>query len=264
MKTAKAVLFLYPCLAAAAGCATSRSSAPAAPAPQAALPSPSPAPAALASAAAAPALPRDIHWVRDSAEYRALAIQAYGWATQQVERSAAGKPARSWAVILDADGTVLDNSQHQMATANAPHSEVTWNAWVRRRASGLVPGAAAFLARVHELGGVIAIVTNRDEAVCADTRENLRALALPVDVVLCKPPGASDKNPRFESVVRGTASPDLPPLEVLAYVGDNIRDFPGQGQDLRLKPEDALADFGRRYFVLPNPMYGSWEANPAR
>ena len=39
---------------------------------------------------------------------------------------------------------------------------------VRREATPL-PGAAAFLARVRELGGRIAIVTNRLESECADT-----------------------------------------------------------------------------------------------
>jgi 5'-nucleotidase (lipoprotein e(P4) family) len=182
-----------------------------------------------------------------------------------VERSAAGKAARTWAVILDADETVLDNSQYQKERAGLPYSEASWAEWVRRRAAGPVPGAAAFLARVRSLGGVVVIVTNRTESVCDDSRANLRALSLDADLVLCKPDaGSSDKNARFESVVRGTASPDLPPLEVLAFVGDNIRDFPGIGQELRTAPEDGLADFGRRYFVLPNPMYGSWEANPPR
>jgi predicted secreted acid phosphatase len=81
-------------------------------------------------------------------------------------------------------------------------------------------------------------------------------------VVLCKPEdGSGDKNPRFESVARGTAAPGLPPAEVLVWVGDNIRDFPGLGQDLRSAPEAALLDFGRRFFIVPNPAYGSWEEN---
>jgi predicted secreted acid phosphatase len=45
---------------------------------------------------------------------------------------------------------------------------------------------------------------------------------------------------------------------VVAWVGDNILDFPGMTQAARGDPR-ALAEFGKRYFILPNPMYGSWQ-----
>ena len=47
----------------------------------------------------------------------------------------------------------------------------------------------------------------------------------------------------------------------MAFVGDNIQDFPGLNQGLRQKGEAALAEFGIKFFLLPNPMYGSWETN---
>jgi predicted secreted acid phosphatase len=50
---------------------------------------------------------------------------------------------------------------------------------------------------------------------------------------------------------------------VVAFVGDNIQDFPGLDQSLRRREDEdeAFAAFGARFFVLPNPMYGSWERN---
>ena len=30
------------------------------------------------------------------------------------------------------------------------------------------------------------------------------------------------------------------------------------------EPESAYEAFGKRYFILPNPMYGSWQQVPAR
>jgi predicted secreted acid phosphatase len=60
-------------------------------------------------------------------------------------------------------------------------------------------------------------------------------------------------------VAAGTTPAGLPPLEVVAFLGDNIRDFPGQSQALRSQGEDAYEGFGARFFVLPNAMYGSWE-----
>jgi predicted secreted acid phosphatase len=65
-------------------------------------------------------------------------------------------------------------------------------------------------------------------------------------------------------VQQGTADADLPPLEVLMWVGDNIQDFPGLGQNLRMMAGPSYGRFGERYFLLPNPMYGSWESNPGR
>ena len=78
--------------------------------------------------------------------------------------------------------------------------------------------------------------------------------------MLCKPDkGPSDKNPRFESVRTGTTPAGWPPVEVVAFLGDNINDFPGLSQAIKQKGPDAFAEFGVRFFVLPNPLYGSWQ-----
>jgi acid phosphatase len=169
-------------------------------------------------------------------------------------------------VILDADETLLDNSlEAKERAAQARRFEASnWAAFVKRRVSTAVPGARAFLEAVRAQGGVVAVVTNRDEELCDDTRENLRAEALPFDVVLCRREGQSEKGPRFERVASGEATPGTGPLEVVAYVGDNILDFPGGSQALRDGAEGALDDFGERFFLLPNPVYGSWERNAER
>jgi predicted secreted acid phosphatase len=59
-------------------------------------------------------------------------------------------------------------------------------------------------------------------------------------------------------VAQGTTPAGLPPLEIVAFVGDNILDFPGLSQAIMKKGDEAFADFGVRFFVLPNPIYGSW------
>ncbi|MGH7754589.1 MAG: hypothetical protein ACREN5_17425, partial [Gemmatimonadales bacterium] len=101
--------------------------------------------------------------------------------------------------------------------------------------------------------------------VCPDTRANMQALGLAFDVVLCRVAGVSDKNPRFHAVANGTAAPGvLPALAVLLWVGDNIQDFPSLTQAVREQGDAAWAPFGNSYIVLPNPMYGSWEANAPR
>jgi 5'-nucleotidase (lipoprotein e(P4) family) len=167
---------------------------------------------------------------------------------------------QSWAVILDADETVLDNSEYQRRRAllDSGYTSATWATWVNERAAPAVPGAAEFTRRVHALGGRVVIVTNRTEEQCDATRTNLRAVTIETDAVLCQAPGESDKNPRFQRVQSGAAVAGAGALDVVAWVGDNILDFPGMTQAARNDPR-LLAEFGRRYFILPNPMYGSWQ-----
>jgi 5'-nucleotidase (lipoprotein e(P4) family) len=210
------------------------------------------------------AVPESIRWVRRSAEHRALFLQVYGMATRRVEQEAARRSPGSWAVALDADETVIDNSPYQLERAQLalPFDAASWRAWTARREAPPLPGAAAFLSRVRELGGRIAIVTNRTQIECPDTEAVFRANALAYDVMLCRPDGSpGDKNPRFDAVTGGTTAAGLPPLEIVAFVGDNILDFPRLSQAVRKGDDAALSEFGRRFFLLPNPMYGSWERN---
>ncbi len=80
------------------------------------------------------------------------------------------------------------------------------------------------------------------------------------DGILCRPDGGpSDKDPRFEAVAAGKTGASPTPVEILAFLGDNILDFPGLSQQAALSGEPSLAPFGARFFVLPNPMYGSWQ-----
>jgi predicted secreted acid phosphatase len=108
------------------------------------------------------------------------------------------------------------------------------------------------------LGGRVVIVTNRADVVCEATRENLRSARIVTDLVLCQAPGESDKNPRFPRVQSGTAAPGVPAVTVVEWVGDNILDFPAQSQDVR-SDSTAHGAFGKKFFILPNPMYGSSE-----
>ena len=208
-----------------------------------------------------------VRWARTSVEYRALAVQTYRLARERVLSTAVDREPRSWAVILDIDETVLDTSLYakERMAAGAGYDEASWAEHVRRRVDRAVPGARDFLEAVRAQGGVIALVSNRREPVCEDTRLNLQSEQLPFDFVLCRPEGESgDKGPRFQRVARGDVLPGLGPVAVLAFVGDNVFDFPGGTQALRDGPEEALVDFGNRFFLLPNPVYGSWQHNPDR
>ncbi len=205
----------------------------------------------------------DVRWTQRAAEWRALANQAYQVATARVEELAAGGLDGDWGVVLDLDETVLSNLTYQVerAALGVAFSQTSWSAWVERREATLVPGAKRFMDRVHALGGRVAFVTNRKvfAGECAATEDNLESLGVEFDAILCRS-DSSDKNPRFAQVAAGVSG--LPALDVVAFVGDNIQDFPDLTQDLRNQSESAFAAFGDRFFLIPNPMYGSWEKNP--
>lgn len=226
--------------------------------------SPAPAQAAPAAAAKPAILPESIRWMQNSAEYMASTVQTYRLATTRVETGARGRAAGTWAVVLDADDTVINNMPYQagLFRDGVVHTPERFTAWVRQRASTAVPGAATFLTRVHALGGRIAIVTNRLQIECDDTAEMLRMLSLTFDGMICRPEGApasADKSPRFRAVAAGQTAASRTPVEILIYVGDNIQDFPGGSQAMRAQGEAAFGDVGVHWFVLPNPMYGSWQ-----
>ena len=224
----------------------------------AATPAAAPAPATTPAAATA----RDVQWSRVSAEHTAIFIETYRAAADRLASLASGRAPGSWGVILDADETVLDNSDYELARVpfGGSFDANAWDAWVAAARAPALPGAVTFTSRVHQLGGKVVIVSNRNDKGCPATRANLDRVSIKADLVVCKT-DKDDKNPRFDAVQNGTASPDFPAIAVLEWIGDNIQDFPHLSQAIRNEPESAFARFGDTFFALPNPMYGSWQNN---
>ena len=56
---------------------------------------------------------------------------------------------------------------------------------------------------------------------------------------------------------------------MVAFLGDNLNDFPGETEQAtnpaeriaasRKKAESASGLWGTRWFMLPNPVYGNWD-----
>jgi acid phosphatase len=249
------------------------------------------APPTAVNAAVTTSSAQPIHWFRDSSEYQASARTVYGAAKARIVDHADIFPDRcdhpagpSWAVVMDADETLLDNSLYQAESLirGAQYDANDWNAWVGRGEEQVVPGSVDFVAAVAERCGTIVVVTNRAEKMntklvvdeCAATVSRLAQLfpvsrgVYPIKAVVCRatsPDGKSDgdKNGRFDRVRAGL--PNLGPLDVKMYLGDSITDFPGfhacnSASDLIA----AAPKFGIEYFALPNPMYGRWTTCPAR
>ena len=214
-----------------------------------------------------------VHWVRKSAEYAALCHQTYRQAARTL-RAKAAEAKSDWAVVFDLDETVLDNSKFFTQPEVADYkgrfddSEL-WGPWVRRKEAGTVPGAREFIDGVRMMGprAHIVYITNRNAAMEGDTREVLSKNGLwkNGDALLMKTGAADTKAARRECVESGKGRcAAFGALKILELFGDQITDFvevsgPAEMAVLRSEKIPSDPDWGERYYVLPNPMYGGWE-----
>jgi acid phosphatase len=214
-------------------------------------------------------------WTQQSAEYRASAEQAYRTASRMLDRGLAdpawtavpeqeGDPGDlPPAVILDVDETVLDNSPYQarLIVEGLEYPD-GWDAWVLEAAAPPVPGALEFARYAAERGVTVFYVTNRDAALEEATESNLRRVGFPpaadLDALLMRGERegwGSDKSSR-RAYVAGTH-------RILILAGDDLNDFISVSRASieerdRLEADHA-SHWGVRWFMLPNPAYGSWE-----
>ena len=219
-------------------------------------------------------------WMQTAAEYEAIVRGVYtsalaqldtaladpGWnALPEFERSE-GFETLPPAIVVDADETMIDNSPFQARGVrdNVGYSRERWLAWVNERRAAALPGALEFAREVAKRGVTVYFVTNRetpDEA--ESTVANLRALGSPIaadnaNVLLrgdARAPGR-DKGERRRWI--GARH------RVLLMLGDNLGDFL-DGASVSVEARQALMApyagwWGARWFMLPNPSYGSWES----
>lgn len=217
-------------------------------------------------------------WVQNSAEYKALTTQTYASAlrtlplpmedsfwtaslNQEENDEFMGLPP---AIILDVDETVLDNSpfQARMIKQGSEFNIEAWNAWCKEAKAEAIAGAVEFTQYAAREGITIFYITNRGYEVEDATRQNLIEKGFPVsssmDNVMTngeEPGWTSSKIERRKQVEEN--------YRVIMMFGDDLNDFlPAKeiSQDKRAKLVEEYSDyFGRRWFMLPNPVYGSWE-----
>lgn len=213
-------------------------------------------------------------WMMASPEYRALCLQTYNSALRHVAETAAGAPrvdgkptgagGKPLAVVADLDETILDNSGYQarLALAGVEYSRKTWNHWVSHvEAVRLVPGAKNFVERVEELRVTMVYLSNRPDSLRTKTIETLGRLGLPTSGLadphskrLLLRVDDSDKETRRREAAAQ--------YEIIAFLGDNLGDFPdvlGRDSEQRLQRLTRFEQlWGTRWFVFPNPSYGDW------
>ncbi|MBB3224974.1 HAD family acid phosphatase [Pseudoduganella umbonata] len=196
------------------------------------------------------------------------ALASRGSAAIEQPDGGAGKPP---AVIVDLDETMLDNSPYQawLARRGVEFSEPTWDAWIALKQARALPGAIEFANAAVKSGKVtLFYVSNReckDAAHCpnrSNTMENMAALGFPGATdpsrFLFKVPG----DPRGDKVTRRKQIAEK--HRIVMLVGDDMRDIlPQEDVKALADPGSAIGrragdEIGKRWFILPNAMYGGW------
>lgn len=220
-------------------------------------------------------------WVQTSIAHDAIFKQTYRAATRQLPQALADPDWRALvpaehgsetgqppAVILDIDETVLDNSPYQarLIRTGDSYDSATWAQWVREQAARPLPGAVAFTRFAADHGVRVFYISNRDQALDKATLANLKAAGFPVfgpdaflglgtQIAGCQQVGHS------KTCRRQKVGDDY---RVLMLFGDQIGDFMTLDADTALARDRAVAPFmrrfGRQWFMLPNPTYGSWRS----
>jgi 5'-nucleotidase (lipoprotein e(P4) family) len=212
------------------------------------------------------AIHKDLLWFQHSAERIAIDREIFlsvEYRIQQKINSLKLHP-KEWGVIIDIDETLLDNSAWNNKHS-IKHSTQTWDQFAALSKSTAIPGAVEFTNHIHKMGGYVNLVSNRSSDLLNETKKNLKSQHIYFDQVLLDTSKQStsfvDKNARFNAILNGTSPSQLHKQKIVAWLGDNIQDFPELKQrDLAKAPNSpAYHLFGNTYFVFPNPLYGSWE-----
>jgi 5'-nucleotidase (lipoprotein e(P4) family) len=212
-------------------------------------------------------LSNDIKWARQSLEYRAVCIQTYKSAWKYVKKIT-GKLHEDWAVVLDVDETLLDNSFYEeYIFKKGEKYPYFWDDWVKRAEAEPIVGAKNFIDSVRTLSPFahIVFITNRDTSQESATIENLMRHKMwsQNDRILCRRDKTDKKENRRNEVSEGTGrcNGDGRRL-IIALIGDQINDVTEFDKEIPLKQlKGEVLDnknWGQGWYILPNPMYGYW------
>lgn len=200
------------------------------------------------------------------------------------------------AIIMDLDETVIDNSGFQvfLIKAKTDYKQHLWDKWlvyqsINRGAQKAVPGSVEFIRKAEGLGITPIFISNRDQSGYDETvkvliglgvnvanieerlflrrdneKEMGRKLALEMGLDLHSSKaralieGEGGKEPRRRQVYKD--------YHVIAFFGDVLGDFEAiTFIDKNNIPKERVQmaererqRWGTDWFILPNPLYGSW------
>ena len=188
-----------------------------------------------------------------------MCYQAYNIAKMRLDQyqSQSNLPK---AIVTDIDETVLDNSPNAVhqALLGKEYEPQAWYEWSIQSNADTVPGSASFLKYASSKGVEIFYITNRLENERQSTLSNLNKFGYPNadDSHLLLKSTTSSKEVRRQQVAASH--------EIIMLLGDNLADFSSlfdknNPTERIANTNNAVNDFGNRFIVIPNPVYGDWE-----
>ena len=200
-------------------------------------------------------------WYQNAAEVDALYQQGYNVATNKLKELLKQPTNKPYSIVLDIDETVLSNIPFQvkMIKDGTAFNPKLWDEWVQKAEATPVAGAKEFLQFADKNKVQIYYISDRTDAQVDATIKNLEAQGLPVqgrDHLMFKKEGDKSKEGRRQEVLKHT--------NLVMLFGDNLVDFAEfstkSEADRDKMFEQLKAEFGDKFIIFPNPMYGSWES----
>lgn len=199
---------------------------------------------------------------QQAAEYRALCYQTFNLGKMIIDEDLKKNDIdKHRIVIVDIDETVLDNSPYQaQCIIDDINYPVRWDEWCLKASANAVPGALDFLNYARANGLSVFYVTNRKEHLKEATIQNLKKLGFPMadnDHVIMR----TDENSK-----EGRRNKLSEKYHISLLAGDNLNDLTNIFEEMtnlqRANGVDKMQrEFGRKFIVLPNSMYGDWETS---
>ncbi|NQX90472.1 MAG: 5'-nucleotidase, lipoprotein e(P4) family [Halioglobus sp.] len=213
-------------------------------------------------------------WTMTAPEYFASASQAYRAARDNLvvalndpQWSAAIEQTGDYAalppaVLMDIDQTILDTSIYnaRIVTEHGEYTQKTFSDWCHEATAPAIPGAKNFIQDALSRGVKIIYYSRRIESLRECTTKNLQALGLPVEQEFLL---LNNYQPETEKAYLRAQLSDT--FRILLLVGDDLDDFVANS---KTDPVSRMAlvrqyheHWGRKWVVLPNPMYGAWDTS---
>ncbi len=228
-------------------------------------------------------------WVKSAVEYQAISAQAYAVATRDLARfvddtswtAMPGQPVDPSlppAVILDIDETVVSNVDFQLSY-EPPFANSKLDTWSSNTKATPINGVVAFVGAARAAGVEVFFVTNRPCQIRVGTNdpcpqkqttlEDIRELGIEVDARNVSLSGERDGWDREKLIRRQHIATTH---RVIMLIGDDFGDFvpcsrtkvvapcqrPATAASRAADLEKYRDYFGNGWYILPNPMHGSW------
>ena len=200
-----------------------------------------------------------MYWHKNSAEYKALCLQAYNVAKNKLDIELSKNIDETLAIVADLDETILNNTPYNemLIEKNTSYNQENWSDWVNKKIATAVPGSLDFFNYADSKGVEIIYLSNRRLENYEPTKENLISLGFPFkeSTQMLLRTNSRDKDERRKSIEN---------YNIIMFVGDNLGDFDStffdKDNDERWEISKSKKEkFGDSFILIPNLIYGDWE-----